>query len=159
MEGVIRITQAYSQAPWRRQLQLAALFLVFLILVAVVAAIYLNISAQSVTMGTDIQNMQWNIEQMKRSNEDLETQLAYLTSAPTMEKRADAMGFSQVQPDQIIYMNVPGYPGRQPAVLAPPAAPAEASAVVLAPEYTQTLLDWLEKNLLKPAGLTGEVQP
>ena len=159
MDGVIRITQAYSQAPWRRQLQLAALFLVALILVAVVTAIYLNISAQSVTLGTDIQTMQWNIEQIKRSNEDLETQLAYLTSAPTMEKRANEMGFQPVQPDQIIYMNVPGYPGRQPAVLAPPAAPTEASAVVLAPEYTQTLLDWIEKDLLKPAGLIVEVRP
>jgi len=159
MEGVIRTTQAYSQAPWRRQLQMAVVFLVCLILAAVVAAVYLNVSAQSVTMGTDIQNMQWNIEQIKRSTEDLETQFAYLTSATTMEERAQKMGFQQVQPDQIVYIKVPGYPGRQPAVLAPPPGPAEASAVVLAPEYTQSLLDWLERNLLKPAGLIAEVRP
>jgi cell division protein FtsL len=138
---------------------MAVLFLVGLILVAAVAAVYLNVSAQSVTMGTDIQNMQWNIEQIKRSTEDLETQLAYLTSATTMEERANKMGFHEVQPDQIIYIKVAGYAGRQPAVLAPPAGPAEASAVVLAPEYTQTLLDWFEKNLLKPAGLIAEVRP
>lgn len=159
MEGVIRTTQAYSQAPWRRQLQMAVVFLVCLILAAVVAAVYLNVSAQSVTMGTDIQNMQWNIEQIKRSTEDLETQFAYLTSATTMEERAQKMGFQQVQPDQIVYIKVPGYPGRQPAELAPPPGPAEASAVVLAPEYTQSLLDWLERNLLKPAGLIAEVRP
>jgi cell division protein FtsL len=159
MEGVNRTTQAYSQAPWRKQLQRAVLFLVCLILIAVVAAVYLNVSAQSVTMGTDIQNMQWNIEQIKRSNEDLYTQLAYLTSATTMVERATKMGFQQVQPDQIVYIKVPGYPGRQPVVLAPPAGPTEASAVVLAPEYSQTLLDWFEKNLLKPAGLIAEVRP
>ena len=159
MEGVNRTTQAYSQAPWRSQLQRAVLFLVCLILIAVIAAVYLNVSAQSVTIGTDVQNMQWNIEQIKRSNEDLDTQLAYLTSATTMEDRAKKMGFQQVQPDQIVYIKVPGYPGRQPVVLAPPPGPTEASAVVLAPEYSQTLLDWFEKNLLKPAGLIAENRP
>jgi cell division protein FtsL len=159
MDGVIHITQAYSQAPWRKQLQIALLFLVGLILIAVVAAVYLNVTAQAVTMGTDIQNMQWSIEQLKRSNEDLQTQLAYLTSASTMEDRATKIGFEQVQPDQIVYIKVPGYPGRQPAVLAPPAGPAVSNAVVLSPEYSQSLLDWFEKNVLKPAGLVTEVRP
>ncbi len=159
MEGVIRITQAYSQAPWRKQLQVAVIFLVVLILVAVVAAVYLNITARAVTMGTEIQNMQWNIEQLKRSNEDLQTQFADLTSDATMEARAQKLGFSEVQPDQIVYLKVPGYPGRQPAVLAPSAGPAVASAVVLAPEYSQSLLDWFEQNVLQPAGLIPEGQP
>jgi hypothetical protein len=110
-------------------------------------------------MGTDVQNMQWSIEQLRRSNEDLYTQLAYLTSASTMEDRAKKMGFIQVQPDQIIYIKVPGYPGRQPVVLAPPAGPAVANAVVLSPEYSQSLLNWFEKNVLEPAGLAAEVRP
>ena len=159
MEGVTRITQAYSQAPWRRQLQIALLFLAGLILVAVVAAVYLNVTAQAVTMGTDIQNMQWNLEQLRRSNEDLQTQLAYLTSASTMEARANKLGFREVAPDQIIYIKVPGYSGREPVVLAPPAGPAVANAVVLSPEYSQSLLDWFEKNVLKPAGIVAEVHP
>jgi cell division protein FtsL len=159
MEGVIRTTQAYSQAPWRKQLQIAVLFLVCLILVAVVAAVYLNVTAQAVTMGTDIQNMQWNIEQLKRTNDDLQTQLAYLTSDSTMQSRAQKLGFKQVQPDQIIYIKVPGYPGREPAVMAPPAGPAISNAVVMSPEYSQSLLDWFEKNVLQPAGLVAEVRP
>ena len=159
MEGVIRVTQAYSQAPWRKQLQIALIFLVGLILVAVVAAVYLNVTAQAVTMGTDIQNMQWNMEQLKRTNEDLQTQLAYLTSSSTMEGRASKLGFKEVTPDQIIYIKVPEYSGREPVVLAPPAGPAVAPAVVLSPEYSQSLLDWFEKNVLKPAGIVAEVQP
>ena len=159
MDGVVRIRQAYSQAPWRKQLQVALLFLVGLILVAVVGGVYLNVTARAVTMGTDVQIMQSSIEQLKRSNEDLQTQLAYLTSASTMEARAEKMGFTQVQPDQIIYIKVPGYQGRQPAVLAPPAGPAVASAMVLSPEYSQSLLDWFEKNVLTPAGLVAEVHP
>ncbi len=159
MEGVIRVTQAYSQAPWRKQLQVAVIFLVVLILVAVVAAVYLNVTAEAVTMGTDIQNMQRSIEQLKRTNEDLQTQLAYLTSDATMEKRADDLGFKQAQPDQITYIKVPGYPGREPVVMAPPAGPAISNAVVMSPEYSQSLLDWFEKNVLQPAGLVAEVRP
>lgn len=159
MNGVVHIRQAYSQAPWRKQLQVALLFLVFLILAAVVAGVYLNVTARAVTMGTDVQNMQQSIEQLKRSNEDLYTQLAYLTSASIMEARAEKMGFTQVQPDQIIYIKVPGYGGRQPVELAPPAGPAVASALVLSPEYSQSLLDWFEKNVLTPAGLVAEVHP
>ncbi len=159
MEGVIRTTQAYAQAPWRKQLQIAVLFLVGLILVAVVAAVYLNITAEAVTMGTDIQNLQGNIEQLKRINEDLQTQLAYLTSDSTMEARAQKMGFHEVQSDQIVYIKVPGYAGRQPVEMAPQAGPAISNAVVLSPEYSQSLLDWFEKNVLQPAGLVAEVRP
>ncbi len=159
MQNVIRVTQAYTQAPWRKQLQIAVMFLVVLILIAVVAAVYLNVTAQAVTMGTDIQNMQASIDQYKRSNEDLQTQLAYLTSATTMEDRAKKMGFTEVQPDQIVYIKVPDYPGRQTAVMAPPAGPVVSSVAVLSPEYSQSLLDWFEKNVLRPAGLVAEVRP
>ncbi len=110
-------------------------------------------------MGTEIQNMQMSIEQLKRTNEDLQTQLAYLTSDATMEKRADDLGFKLAQPDQITYVKVPGYSGREPVVMAPPAGPAISNAVVMSPEYSQSLLDWFEKNVLQPAGLVAEVRP
>ncbi len=42
MDGVRQLTQAYSQAPWRKQLQILGLFLLVVVLAALVAGIYLK---------------------------------------------------------------------------------------------------------------------
>ncbi len=46
MERVYGLTQAYSQAPWRKQLQLIGIFLVVLVFFALVAGIYLSVTAR-----------------------------------------------------------------------------------------------------------------
>ena len=88
-----RIVQAYRQAPWRTQLQWTGLFLLVLVLVASVASIYLNVSASAAASGREIQRLGQQSEDLERSIADLRTQLAMLTSAANMEKRAEAMNF------------------------------------------------------------------
>jgi cell division protein FtsL len=157
MENVKRLTQAYYQAPWRKQLQYIVFFLLILVMGAVVAGIYLNVTARAVTVGQEIQVMQTEIEKLKRSNADLETTLAFLTSTSTMEERAKAMGFQPVDQDKLIFVVVTGYPGRQEAVLAPHSQPTVVTSTDISPAFTVSLLDWLETNILKPSGVLSEV--
>jgi cell division protein FtsL len=157
MENVKRLTQAYYQAPWRKQLQYIVFFLLLLVMTAVVAGIYLNVTARAVTVGQEIQVLQTEIEKLKRANADLETTLAFLTSASTMEERARAMGFEPAGQDQLVFVVVTGYPGRQEANLAPPSQPTEVSAPEFSPAFTVSLFDWLETNILKPSSVLAEV--
>ncbi len=157
MENVKRLTQAYYQAPWRKQLQYIVFFLLVLVMGAVVAGIYLNVTARAVTVGQEIQLMQKEIEHLKRSNADLETTLAFLTSTSMMEERARALGFQPVEPEKLVFVVVPGYPGRQEANLAPPSQPTVVSGPDFSPAFTVSLLDWLETNILKPSGVLAEV--
>ncbi len=158
MDSVKRFTQAYSQAPWRKQLQLIFFFLVILLFVALIAGVYLNVTALAVKMGSDIQVMQANIETLERQNADLDATLAYLNSDSVMQNRAQDMGFKPVNPNKILYLKVNTYPGRQEAVLAPPPGPSVVQAPALSPVYTESLVDWFKDNILKPSGILSEVQ-
>ena len=128
MDQVKKITQAYSQTPWRKQMQTVGMFLAILVLGLVIAMIYVNVSAEAATVGREIQDMQDEIEILERSIENKQSQLAYITSAVEMEKRAEDMGFEAVAPGQAIFIVVDGYGGRTEAVLAPPSEAISGSS-------------------------------
>lgn len=146
------LTQAYSQTPWRKQLQVIGLFLLVLVFSAVVAGIYLSVTARAATVGRQIQFLQGEIEKNKQINLDMQTQLAQLTSSSVMEARALAMGFEPIEKDQPLYIVVPGYLGRQQVVLAPPPGPVKAGAPTLPPDFSESLLDWLQQRVLPILG-------
>ena len=151
--------QTYSQAPWRKQLQIIGLFSLALVFIALVASIYLNVSARAATVGRDIQSMQDQIEVFDLEIEDLQSQLALILSWPTMAARAQAMGFQLVGPEDVLYLPVDGYIERQPAVLAPYTEPAIVDAPMMPLEYTESLFDWLKRQALAHSFLSAEVQP
>jgi cell division protein FtsL len=157
MENVKRFTQAYYQAPWRKQLQYIVFFLVLLVMGAVVAGIYLNVTARAVTVGQEIQVMQNQIEELKRTIADKETNLAFLTCTSVMEERAKEMGFHPVEQGKIIYVMVPGYRERQEIHLASDPQPIVVSEQKLSPAFTVSLLEWLQVNVFNPSMVLAEV--
>jgi hypothetical protein len=159
MESVNRLTQAYSQAPWRHQLQVIVSFLLFLVICALVAGVYLSVSAQTVAVGHEIQEMRRIIERMERSNADLESSLAFLTSRSVMETRAREIGFRPVKKEEIVYLEIPGYLSRQEAVLAPPPGLVVIEEITISPAFNESLIDWLSENVWNPTGLLAEVLP
>ena len=160
MYRVQNITQAYSQAPWRKQLQWIGLFMLVLIIVAMVAGIYLSVSAQASTAGREIQIMYAEMENIRRNVEDMETQIAYLVSNSEMEKRAEELGFLSVESDEIFYILVPGYINPGQANLAEPPGSTLPAIPTISPEYTQSLVDWLSERVFDPASpLVQEVEP
>jgi hypothetical protein len=152
MQRVLKITQAYSQTPWRKQLQGVGMFLAILVLGLVIAIIYVEVNAEASEVGRQIQDMQVTKESLERSIADKQAELAYITSAVEMEKRAVDMKFQAVEPGQSLYLVIPGYSGRAEAVLAPPSISSPAQTVVLAPEYSISLIDWLRQQLYLPVG-------
>jgi len=159
MDQIESITQAYSQAPWRRQLQFIGLFSLLLVLIALIAGIYLNVSAKTATKGRSIQTMREEIDVLDREIEDLQSQLAVMLSSTVMENRAIALGYVPVLENHTIYLEVPGYIRRQPVVLAPFSRRSVISAPVLPPEYTESLIAWLKKQLHQYEFSVPEVIP
>lgn len=159
MESVQRFTHAYSQAPWRKQLQLIGLFLLGLIIVALVAGIYLNVTARAATIGRNIQALRFNIEELERQNADLGSQLAAVTSNREMQKRAEDLGFYSVDSEEILYVLVEGYLERQPLDLKDSPTPPLPRTQMLSPEYTQSLFEWIRERVFEPASPLAEVRP
>lgn len=150
MYRVYKFSQAYSQAPWRKQIQWIGIFLLVLILAAMVAGVYLSVSARSVTVGREIQTMYSEMEIAKREIEDLETQLAVLRASSTMKERAEKLGFHTVTADEIFYIVVWGYSRPTQVTLAGPPSRTVPQAFSLADEYSQSLLDWIQERILEP---------
>ncbi len=150
MDRVQKFTQAYSQTPWRRQVGFIGVFLAGLVIFAFIAGIYLNVSNRAILVGRQIHSDYASILKLEREIEDLRTDLAELTSATTMEKRAYELGFRPARADEILYIEVPEYDGRQQIAMAPAMQAFESSSPNLAPEFTQSLFDWIQGQLSIP---------
>jgi cell division protein FtsB len=136
------LRHAYRQAPWRIQRQWAGVFLLFLLVLAMVSALYLDVTANAAIAGREIQQLRFEITATQRMNADLETRLAVLLSTRSMEARARALGFRPAEAGEIHYLLVPGYVQASGVRLESISAPA-AAVSSLPPEYTLSLLDWL----------------
>ena len=118
MQGqATQIIHAYKQAPWRVQRQWVGAFLLVVIGVAMIAALYLDVTARAAVAGREIQELRFEITTIQRENADLETQLADLTSTAVMQRRAIELGYRPVQPGELDYVAVPGFVTPEPDIL------------------------------------------
>lgn len=142
---------AYKIAPWRIQRQWIGSALLAVVALAMVAALYLNITSRTAIAGREIQDLTYSIAISQQASGDLQTQLASLTSARAMERRARELGFRPMQPDEVEYLIVPGYSAPQPFVLS--STPRlQLSALIFPPEYNQSLLDWMDEKISASQG-------
>lgn len=145
MQGqAAQIIHAYRQAPWRVQRQWVGVFLLIVIGSAMIAALYLDVTARAAVAGREIQGLRLEITAIQRENADLETQLANLTSTAAMRERATALGYRPVKPGELDYVSVPGFAKPEPDILlaAEDITPHMESQPA---EYTQSLLEWFDE--------------
>ena len=156
------LLQAYKQAPWRTQIQRVGAFLLVVIAIAAVSGLYLFISGRSAATGRRIQNLESEAAALHRQNNDLETLLGKIQSEQALSERAKALNMRPLTPQEVLYLEVPGYIPAGGSNLAPPPMIVEERTPVLMPEFTSTFLDWIASKLqattLNPTP-TGEVQP
>ena len=141
-----QIIHAYKQAPWRVQRQYVGAFLLAVIGVSMIAALYLQVTARSAAAGREIQEIRFKITAVQRTNADLETQLAKLTSTAEMERRAVKMGYRPVKPGELDYVAVPGFVAPEPAILLAAEDITEYTQP-LPSEYTQSLIEWFDERV------------
>lgn len=141
-----QIIHAYKQAPWRVQRQWVGAFLLALIGLAMIAALYLDVTARTAVTGREIQELRIEITTIQRANADLETQLAGLTSTVVMEQRARELGYRPVKPGELDFLAVPGFVPPEPAILLA-AEDATHPGRILPPEYTQSLIEWFDERI------------
>lgn len=140
-----RIIHAYKQAPWRVQRQYVGAFLLAVIVVALISALYLDVTARAALAGREIQELRIGITATQRSNADLETELGGLTSSTRMQQRALELGYRPVKPGELDYIFVPGYIAPEPDILVA-AVDVTTPAYRLPDEYTESLLEWLDTH-------------
>ena len=151
-----RLLQAYEQAPWRVQMQWIGLFLLALVILAALAGLYLNINSKAATAGRSIQFLESNIEAINNNIAELTTDLAEAKSIERMKTRARELGFTLINPQSAVYLQVPGYVPEDEMVLAPPRVNIINETPIIQSAYKDSLWDWLAKNIWLIPGSSSE---
>ena len=144
------VKQAYKQAPWRIQIQRFGFIALALVGGTIIAFLYLNISAQSATAGIKIQQLEGKRADLENENASLLTEWANLTSASEMEKRALATGYRLVDPEDVVYVVVEGYTGKELPVIETTSSVIGSTSPIIKPSYTQSLWEWFYDYILIP---------
>ncbi|HMV28075.1 MAG TPA: hypothetical protein PKE23_01730 [Anaerolineales bacterium] len=147
LPNVTHVIHAYRVAPWRVQRQWIGNALLVVVSLAMVAALYLNVTSRTAIAGREIQDLTDSIAASQQVSSDLQTQLANLTSAEVMQQRAKEMGFRPVEPVELEYLVVPGYVAKD-AVNLSSSAQLQLNVLAIPPEYNQSLLDWMDERLV-----------
>lgn len=155
MNNVTQIVQKVRQAPWRVQRQWIGLFLLALVMTAMVAGIYLNVTVRATIAGRETQTLRNEITNNQRINADAETQLAGLVSVEAMQQRAEDMGFQPANPDDITYVAVPGYVPQSTVDLSF-AGSSKPDAPIILPEYTESWFDYFINQQSRFASAGGQ---
>lgn len=85
--NVNHFVHAYRLAPWRIQRQWIGNLLLAVVAMAMVAALYLDVTAHAAIAGRQIQDLSAQINSVEHASADLQTQLATLTSTSFMQQR------------------------------------------------------------------------
>ena len=120
-------------------------FVAIVAMLALLAGLYLNVTASASIAGRQIQNLEADITMNEQVNADLETRIATLMANSVLEKRALALGFEPVERQTLQYVLVPGYFPPQAVTMISTAAPVETLAN--SPEFNETLIDWISKQI------------
>ncbi|MBI5825554.1 MAG: hypothetical protein HZB18_16105 [Chloroflexi bacterium] len=150
--NVTHYIHAYKVAPWRIQRQWIGSALLAVVTLAMVAALYLIVTSHAAIAGREIQDLTYSITLSQQVSGDLQTQLASLTSASAMESRALELGFRPMESDEVEYLVVPGYSEPDPFILSASQG-LQLSALTIAPQYNQSLLDWMDEKISSSQGM------
>lgn len=142
-----RLLQAHKQSPWRVQMQWIGLFLLGLVLVSAITGVYLSISAQAAAAGRNIQSLNYEINLINDEIADLTTDLAAAQSVEKMMKRAKELGFRMLDPNEAVYIEVPGLDPYAELELAPPRVNVLQETPLIQPTYKSSLWDWFVSNI------------
>jgi hypothetical protein len=149
MQNINHFVHAYKIAPWRIQRQWIGNILLAVVGLAMVATLYLYVTARAAIAGREIQELTASTRASQHASADLQTRLAALTSTSVMEERALALGFEPIEPGKAEYIVVAGYMVPQPMILSNGPQPG-LRAPSIPPEYNQSLLDWVDEQVHSP---------
>lgn len=95
---------------WLTEAQAALSWGIILALGALLGTIYLYQASRIAGVGRHVQELQNDLDNVKRVNAELERQIAEGQSLERLQSQAQLMGFVRARPEDIEYLAIPDYP-------------------------------------------------
>ena len=103
-------TEKRKSILWLTEAQAALSWIAILVLAALVGAIYLFQASRIASVGREVQELQWELDEVKRVNSELERDIAESQSLDRLQKEILRLGFVRAQPEDIDYIVVTDFP-------------------------------------------------
>lgn len=159
MNRAQKIIQAYRNTPWRRQINMIGTFVAFGLVATLVMLAYVWVTSKAGAYGLQVQEIQETNQYLEQEIENAKAELGDITRNEAMAERATEIGFVPAESDQLRYLVVPGYPGEPTPAVIPQATPHVAGqGNTLPPEYTASLLDWLQAFIYDLSVMSGSAE-
>ena len=123
--SLLRLSEAQAFLTWG----------VIMILAALVGAIYLYQASQIASVGREVQELQYELDEVKRISADLEREIAEAQSLDRLQEEALRLGFTRSDPADVDYMIIPGVPVNSTSKVEP--------EIVVEPEPVESIRDAL----------------
>ncbi|MAT44909.1 MAG: hypothetical protein CL609_21465 [Anaerolineaceae bacterium] len=136
-----RLKQAYKQKPWRIQIQWVGRILLVLIISIISIVLHLNVTTQAAKAGVEIRLMEAERELLLREINNNRTQLAIITSAAVMQKRAEELGFRPATNADIEYLFINEYLNKEPEINYYQSTFNKVDDKQIDPQYVQSIWD------------------
>lgn len=158
-QAVVGMAAAFRPTPgipWRLEREWVVLFLGGVLVFALVAALYLDVTARAAITGREIQNLEAQIAANERANADLQTQIGTLLSNHSLVERATALGFERVGREDLQYVFVPGYYPTSAVNMV--STPPERDWIAETPEFHASLLVWFSEQMQSASAPLRQVE-
>lgn len=132
---------------WLTEAQAALGWAVLLALAAVLGAIYLHQTSGIARVGRTVQGLQFQLDEVKRANNDLELDIARAQSINRLKEDSESLGFVPATPEDIDYFVIHDYPAQREST--------ESAAQLLEPVVIDTAAEALFRALTSRIGDPG----
>lgn len=103
-------TEKRRSLLWLTEAQAALSWGAILVLAALVGAIYLFQASRIASVGRQVQELQFNLDEVKRVNGQLERDIAEAQSLDRLQQEVSQLGFVRAQPDDVEFLVIPNFP-------------------------------------------------
>ena len=103
-------TEKRRSLLWLTEAQAALSWGAILVLTALVGAIYLFQASRIASVGRQVQELQWELDEVNRVNGDLERDIAEAQSLDRLQQEVLRLGFVRAQPGDVDYLVIPNFP-------------------------------------------------
>ncbi len=135
--------QASRQNPSRIQTQWISVILLVVVLSVLAVILNLNITTKSAHAGVQVRILEAEREKLERTITGSRTLLAQMTSSKTMQERAKALGYQAATIENLKYVYVAEYVGKEGKAVVIPKSRNNPTQNIIKPIYTRSMWDWL----------------
>lgn len=135
--------QASRQNPSRIQTQWISVILLVVVLSVLAVILNLNITTKSAHAGVQVRILEAEREKLERTITGSRTLFAQMTSSKTMQERAKALGYQAATLENLKYVYVAEYVGKEGKAVVIPKSRNNPTQNIIKPIYTRSMWDWL----------------